>query len=101
MATTLTTHRTRELSRRALTCESDGTPFRWLDPDRIMHATLEWPFDPENPDGPIGLTRCSMYEIVQGESWSGYDELTCRQCLDIENDDLARGNACSPQARAS
>ena len=73
--------------------ETDGTPFRWLDSDRIMHATVEWPHDPDQPDAPTGMTRCAMYDVGPGESWSGYDELTCVECSKMEATDFAQAGS--------
>ena len=70
----------------AITQEADGTPFRFKDPDGIIHATIEWPLDLGHPDS-IGTTRCGVYDIPPGESWTGRDTLTCDKCFEIEHNE--------------
>ena len=70
----------------SLTRDNDGRPFRWRDPDGIVHATVEWPLDPEGPQV-NGETRCKIYLIRPHESWTGNDRLTCETCAAIESDE--------------
>ena len=73
----------------AISRDHDGRPFRWADPDRIVHATIEWPLDPGDPKT-IGATRCGLYDIPPRESWTGTDELTCKACAAIETEEEQR-----------
>lgn len=73
--------------------EEDGTPFRWLSPDGLMHASVEWPSDPDKPQASTGMTRCFVYDVARGEKWSGYDELTCVDCAKAEAADYAQAGS--------
>jgi hypothetical protein len=84
----------------ALTRDGNGRPFRWRDPDRLIHATVEWPLDPGDPAS-IGATRCGLYDIPPGESWTGRDELTCKVCKDSEDTEEKGARTRDPESEES
>jgi hypothetical protein len=70
-----------------------GTPFRWRDRFKRVHAVELWPLEPGSSET-TGNTLCGMFDVPPGEGWTGDDLLTCTACARKEDskqfDDLRR-----------